>query len=801
MNDKENAILNNEIIGAISKLYWLIYQMDLVDGTYEEISAGQEMHRLTGKSGNTEEVFKEARETIVSLEYQEGMKEFLDTSTLNLRLQNTESISTEYRAKSGSWHRARFIVKKRDSLGKVLNVLYVVRQIDEEKQAQLQYEQKLSRHNLILSGLSIDYTIAFVVNLDTDDYEIVFNQQTNHAKIENDIAKFENYVARYTENFVLPEYRIAMRHELNSTTIAQHFKTREDYHFSFETVPNAAGLSCFQAHIVKQYNGEYHFAFLGFRSVDEIVKKERFYKNALQKANDALKRQLDLITSSLPGGVKISNDDSTYSFKYVSEQFANMLGYKTPEELMKASGGSIWGLAHPDDFDAGLADALEQYSKADHYAITYRMKCKDGSWKYIEDRGNKIQTSDGTIEHWNLILDNDELMRKTIALEIEKKSNQNKLDFLSRMSHDMRTPLNGIMGLLDMCDKHPDDRQLVDASRLKAKVAAEHLLSLINDTLELSNLENNSALLYEEIFYIPTLLREVETIAQIRADEEKITIFYECDMRSLTYKYLIGSPLYVRQILLNLITNAIKYNKENGRVYCTAKERIVSNEEVVLKFTVQDTGIGMSKEFLKDIFKPFEQADHGPRSTYMGTGLGMAIVKNLLDRMNGIIQINSVEGKGTIINVEIPFKIAINKELLTQEQSKKSQAEHESLQVLLVEDNELNREIASFILEDEGMKVVEAIDGQEAVSTFLKSPEYYFDVILMDIMMPIMDGYEATKTIRNCKKEDAKTIPIIAITANTFDEDVKKCFDVGMNAHLAKPLDIDKVIDTINKFC
>lgn len=426
----ETANLNGEIIDSISKLYWLIYRMNLETGTYEEISAGNEMHKLTGKHGKTEEVFQHAINTIVDVEHQEMMKKFLDTSTLADRLKDTESIAVEYRAQSGSWHLARFIVKKRNPSGKVTNVLYVVRQIDKEKQVEITYKQELIKKNRILSGLSRDYTTAFVLNLDTDEYEFVFNQETNHAQKHEEFKAFSDYVDAYASAFALPEFRDVMRRELDSNVIKKHFETEDEYHFSFETSPNAAGLSCFQAHIVKEYEEGSHFAFLGFRSIDEIVQKERFYKDSLQKVNQELKNQLDMITSALPGGVKISNDDPEYSFKYVSEHFAQMLGYDTPEELMEASGGTIVDLAHPDDLEQGIAQALEQYSKADHYEITYRMKCKNGSWKYIEDRGHKIRKPDGMIEHWNLILDQNELVEKTIALESEKKQTRvNQISF------------------------------------------------------------------------------------------------------------------------------------------------------------------------------------------------------------------------------------------------------------------------------------------------------------------------------------------------------------------------------------
>ena len=664
----------------------------------------------------------------------------------------------------------------------------------------LRMMKELMIKNRILSGLSRDYTTAFVLNLDTDEYEFVFNQKTNHAQKHEELRAFSDYVDAYASTFALPEFRDVMRRELDRNEIKKHFETEDEYHFSFETSPNAAGLSCFQAHIVKEYEEGSHFAFLGFRSIDEIVQKERFYKDSLQKVNQALKHQLDMITSALPGGVKISNDDPEYSFKYVSEHFAQMLGYDTPEELMEASGGTIVDLAHPDDLEQGIAQALEQYSKADHYEITYRMRCKNGSWKYIEDRGHKIRKPDGVIEHWNLILDKNELVEKTIALESEKKANQSKSDFLSRMSHDMRTPLNGIIGLMDICMKHPEDRILVDSSRLKARVAADHLLSLINDTLELSKLENEEVKLAKEDFYLPELLHEVETIAQMRADEECITIHFMDAPYSIPYPNLIGSSLHVKQIFLNLITNSIKYNHKNGTVDCYLKEEKESDERVLVDVTIKDTGIGMSEDFLKNIFRPFVQADQGARSQYKGTGLGMAIVKKLLDRMGGTIQIDSVENQGTTIHVVIPFEIA-EEPAAVQEMSELPKENLSGCRILLAEDNELNREIAAFLLKDEGISVTEAEDGQQAVECFLKMPEGYYDAVLMDIMMPVMDGYQAARAIRGSGKKDAEMIPIVAITANAFAEDKRKTMEAGMDAHLSKPLNVQELMDTIRKFC
>ena len=651
-----------------------------------------------------------------------------------------------------------------------------------------------SNQERVLYGMSLDYTIAFILDLDTDDYDIVFSQATNHAQA-NGLGKFTAYVARYAADFVVPDQRAAFNHELSYLTIRERFEAAGDYHYVFETTPNAAGLSHFQAHIVKIYDEDGHFAFLGFRSIDDILQRERFYQERLEEANRELEQQLDMITSALPGGVKVSNDDPMYTFKYVSEQFAQMLGYDTPAELIEASGGSIVGLAHPDDREHGIADALAQYAKASNYATTYRVRCKDGSWKYIEDRGRKFVSPDGTVEHWNLILDQNELMEKTIALESEKRANRAKSDFLSRMSHDMRTPLNGIVGLLDICGAHPDDRELVDASREKAKVAADHLLSLINDTLELSKLEDRTVALYEERFSVKGLQHEVGTISRMRAGEGNVSIEFS-NAGPLTYPYLIGSPLYVKQVLINLVSNAVKYNRAGGSVHCRAAELPIDDERIALQFTITDTGIGMSKDFLDDIYKPFVQADTSARGTYMGSGLGMAIVKNLVDRMGGTIEIESEKGVGTAIVVTIPFRIAQQDEEAAPAQEL-SAASLEGAHVLLAEDNDLNREIAAFVVEDAGADVTVVCDGQEAVDAYLSRPEGYFDTVLMDIMMPRMDGYAAARAIRGSGRADAESIAIIAMTANAFDDDRRRSLEAGMSLHLSKPIDSQALVDAI----
>ena len=250
---------------------------------------------------------------------------------------------------------------------------------------------------------------------------------------------------------------------------------------------------------------------------------------------------------------------------------------------------------------------------------------------------------------------------------------------------------------------------------------------------------------------------------------------------------------------MNLIGNSIKYNQSKGSVFCYLKEKIISDTKLELDFTIKDTGIGMSDEFIKDIFKPFVQANTGARTKYMGTGLGMSIVKNLLDKKGGTIQIDSEEGVGTSVNVIIPFEIGQN---VGDEQTEKTvQNNLKGKRVLLAEDNEPNVEIVVFILEDAGMSVTEAMDGRQAVKIFMNHPEGFFDIVLMDIMMPVMDGYQATNAIRSCERADAKIIPIIAMTAKAFDDDRKQSKEAGMNAHISKPIEISNLIYTIDRLC
>ena len=384
-----------------------------------------------------------------------------------------------------------------------------------------------------------------------------------------------------------------------------------------------------------------------------------------------------------------------------------------------------------------------------------------------------------------------------IAAKKAEAANEAKTEFLQRMSHDIRTPINGICGLVDMADHYADDMEKQTEYRTKIKEASNLLLELVNDVLDMSKLESGEIVLEEIPFNLRSIFREVFVVIEQVAAEQNIRIMWE--KKEIIHRNLIGSPGYVKRVMMNILSNAVKYNRENGHIYLSCME--IPSEQpgmTTMEFICRDAGIGMTEEFQKHIFEPFAQEHTGSRTKFPGTGLGMAIAKNLVEKMGGTITLESEYGVGTTFVIRVPFKIDLDADK-REEQKDISEKSIKGLHILLAEDNELNMEIAEFLLQNEGADVTKAWNGQEAVELFRKSGPGGFDVILMDIMMPVMNGYEATKMIRSLDREDAKEIPIIAMTANAFTEDRIRAKAAGMDEHVAKPVDVELLIKVIHK--
>ena len=401
--------------------------------------------------------------------------------------------------------------------------------------------------------------------------------------------------------------------------------------------------------------------------------------------------------------------------------------------------------------------------------------------------------------HQKQELEKDEKYKAELLIAAKKAeaANRAKTEFLQRMSHDIRTPINGICGMLNVADHYAEDMEKQTECRAKVKAASHMLLELINDVLDMSKLESEEVVLEDIPFNLSSISEEILVVIEQMAAEQNIRILWE--EKEVIHRNLMGSPGHVKRILMNILSNAVKYNRENGRVYISCRE-IPSEQSgmTMMEFVCRDTGIGMTEAFQKRIFEPFAQEHTGSRTKYAGTGLGMPITKKLVEKMGGTITFESEEGTGTTFVIRIPFKIDSDADK-REEQKDASEESIKGLPILLAEDNELNMEIAEFMLQNEGAAVTKAWNGQEAVEIFQKSEPGEFDVILMDIMMPVMNGYEATKMIRSLDREDAKVIPIIAMTANAFTEDRLRAKEVGMNEHIAKPVDVKLLVRVIHE--
>ena len=391
-----------------------------------------------------------------------------------------------------------------------------------------------------------------------------------------------------------------------------------------------------------------------------------------------------------------------------------------------------------------------------------------------------------------------EKARLQMAYEEADSENRAKTEFMNRMSHDIRTPINGIMGMVDIIRKNRDDREKVDDSLDKIQLSTRHLLELVSDVLDMSKLEAGMFEIHEDVFDMNELMDEVAALVDAQLVESGIT---HCKHRSnIQHTALKGSSLQLRRIMVNLLSNAIKYNKPNGTIDTYAEELSCDGTTVWYEFKIVDTGIGMSEEFIKEqLFKPFTQEKNDARTLYRGTGLGMSIVKALLDKMGGSIEVESQLGEGSTFTFRLPFKVDENAIETKKEEQSSGEQKLEGKQILLVEDNEINMEIAEFYLKELGIVVDKAWNGKEAIDKFEESAPGTYDLILMDIMMPVMGGREAARRIRTLERPDAETVRIYAMTAQVSSESVHKCLASGMNGHIAKPIDESKLREILTR--
>ena len=539
-----------------------------------------------------------------------------------------------------------------------------------------------------------------------------------------------------------------------------------------------------------------------------------------QTINNGIRSLVDGFIPEYDGTIVISSGNHIVASNNKSLTGTNTNDVPIMKQIMESSSGKH--LIHTRDASNSFHRSFGLMDKSQNYYIYAYLPEKD---VYTSTPANLIFTlficiivistlhilkwhADQTAHNAQLVIKEDyahKLEEKNRQLEEAvrqaEQANRAKSTFLSSMSHDIRTPLNGIIGFLKIDESHFDDPGVLRENHEKIMISANHLLSLINDVLQMSKLEDNTVQIAHEPVDLNKLTVEIVTIIKERADEAGLHWIFDTDNSdsSIPYPYVCGSPLHLRQIFLNIYGNCIKYNKPGGSIITKINCLSVEDNRVSYRWVITDTGIGMSKKFLEHIFEPFAQERSDARTTYNGVGLGMSIVRSLIEKMDGTLTVTSRENVGSTFIITIPFEIADAPAADIPEETVKSGIQ--GLHLLLAEDNEINAEIADALLTEQGAKITIVPNGLQAVQAFRHSKPGYFDAILMDIMMPVMDGITATREIRSLEHPDAKTIPILAMTANAFQEDAKKCLDAGMNMHFAKPLDMNAVVEALSRLC
>ena len=673
--------------------------------------------------------------------------------------------------------------------------------------------KQLEQGKHIMDKLSMDFTAVYVVDLNSGKYETLkLTQNTNVLKMLNETQKpyetFHDYVAQYAKEYVPEDERAEFLKCFSYPYLKEQLCSTERFVFHYRSFPNAGDRQYFEVQAVKldsEADQSEFIILVGIRHIDEVLLKEKQIQDRLKKALEEAKLKNEIISAIGKSYDYISRFDleaDTYEVVSGEENFPGIAKHRGC--LSKDLRHNCEQLVAEEYLEGFLtfcdvSTMAERLQNEESLSMEYRTT--NGEWRRTRLIVKK-RDEHGRVTHVLCAVRsiNDEKRKEQqLALRAAEAKHETamKTRFLSNMSHDIRTPMNGILGLLDIAEEFPDDLQMQEKCRKKIREMSKYLLSMVNDILDMNKLQSGESVNQDMTFDIADMLRTANEAAQIKAEEKQIEYIVEWENSSYTHPYLVGNPLYTARILSILADNAIKFSHIGSTIFVSYNEEQLDDKNVICEFVCKDHGIGMSKEFTEHAFELFSQENESSRTRYEGTGLGLAIAKKLTDRLHGTICLESEKGVGTTATVRIPFKIGTPDDIKVVRDYKTISLQ--GLRVLLVEDNDLNMEIARFILEDQGMIVEGAVNGQEAVELFERSEPGYYSVILMDIMMPVLNGLDATRKIRTLKRTDAETIPVIAMSANAFSDDMIRSRLAGMNAHLAKPLDRKKIVETIQK--
>lgn len=799
---------------ALSEIYLSMHRVNVKAGTYSTIKTTEAIlkYSVPGSDDFNKNMQSIIRGLATEDSYVQAIS-FLDIQTLNERMKGKNHISINFEGKVAGSCKLHYIKEDEDQEGNLYHVICAVELSNEFK------------YQSIFEALSAAYTNVYLVDPVKETAEVMKLNGYISSSFDRGEAKiypYEPVKNQYVSERVHPDDRGMLREALRLNNIKKAFESSDEYTGSYRIIEQGKVHYCQYRYIVLK---DFYYIIAGFQNIDHIMEEHLAQEQEKQEREEAHKKAMeqqlaviDTLSRSF-GNVFVAN-----MYQGTARVIRLMKGYDV--EAVMAVRGTVFSYeeiinrwvkenVHPDDKERiekafSMENISQVFSKQDEYVGSYRsLECGEYhnyrfDFRKIDDEGNVVagfQIVDEIIEEQKK---QEEAMAK--ALEAAEQANRAKSTFLSSMSHDIRTPMNAIVGFSSLAQKHIKEPEKVEEYLENISTSSAHLLNLINDILDMSRIESGNVKLEEKPIHLSNVFRDLKTMIQGQVDSRGLHL--NVDTKHLIHQDVIADKLRLNQMLLNLVSNAIKFTPRGGTIQVGMTEKPgLSGDYAYYELIVKDNGIGMSEEFKAHVFDTFSREQSATVSGIQGTGLGMAITKNIVDMMGGKIQVESEEGKGTIFTVN--FSMKLNKgaaSLLSGEKTKpqtkegsKKIPDYRGKRILLVEDNELNRELASLILEETGMEIDSVEDGDIAVSTIHKAPAGTYDLILMDIQMPKMDGYTATREIRTFRDNKKANIPIVAMTANAFEEDKQKAYESGMNGHIIKPISLEAIAQVLDE--
>lgn len=736
--------------------------------------------------------------------------------------------------------------------GYCMCILYNIQQEIMEKelknrQLQEMYQQ-LANEKQVLDQLCTDYTAVYQVNVDTRTFNVLHIASGTNASrlLEREYTDFEAFTDRYVETYLYPEKREALRSWLRMANIRKMLSEQPRVTGHYESMPTPTGHRYFEAQIVRTQDAQGQmYALIGFRCIDAIMEQEKSVQQELKTALDEAQLRYEIISAISKAYTTIVRIDLVQDRVEKISDRGHAQDIAETEKTASAGLRKVCDIQVAPEYRAAvktfmdLASLPERMAHEDILDTEYKMV--DGSWHRLSFLVKKRDATGRVTHVLATVRSISDVKRRELDLvyqaDAAKREGEMKARFLSNMSHDIRTPLNGVIGLVNLAEQYPRDLEMLTKIRARERETLQYLVSLVNDILDMNKLASGAIEERSLDFDLVDTLVRVNQQEQTKAEKKGIQYQIDWNRGDIRHPALRGNPVYLSRILTNIVDNAIKFSAPGTTVRVwgeeltditqvegdasaaaavTAQDTTASAVDVgasaagpdrevtsagaetlaseaapqktVFRFYCEDQGCGMSEETLQRVGMAFTQGEETSRTQYQGAGLGLAITKQLVERMGGRMKIESTLGVGTKLMIELPFGISEQNAIHPEDQNL-DEIPVAGIRALVVEDNELNREIATFMLENHGIEVTPAVDGQEAVEIFEHSVQGYFGVIYMDIMMPRMNGLDATRAIRAMKRRDAHSIPIIAMSANAFADDIINGRLAGMNRHLAKPVD------------